>query len=743
MMKATIVRTMALLASTPGIVALSLPGSANAADSTVVEEVVVTATKREESIRDVGISMTAFSGNSMKKLGMTDPTDIAAHTPNMTFSTPLGEGSNPTLAIRGVALNTFVDNDEQPVAMYVDEVYLGTIAGQTLQLFDLQRVEVLRGPQGTLYGRNTTGGLVHFISRKPSHEFDAYMDATFGNYNRIGIEGAVGGGLSDAVSGRLSWYSNRDDGFQKDRSTGERGGSADATAVRAQLLFELGDSSDLLWSSHAGEVDQTSVFYNNLGMLHADGSPCSIAEIQAALCFDDDDFDGVPGYRDPDGGDPYEGDYTGALPLVIKTRGSSVKLEMSLNDRYSLTSVTGYEHVDKMQIEGTYPGPVDHNYRYEIDAEQWSQELRLAYTGTSLVSIVGIYAYADDKDGGIGSLGDFYQTRYTQETDAYAVFAQADYDLTETFTFTSGIRYTKEHKQFDMDVFWEFDADRDKGDVPAFSQLHDERYSNVSGKLGVEWRPDDDSMIFANVSRGYRSGGFNGAFVFFPEQVAEPIDEEILTSYEIGLRTGWPGVRTDLNATAFYYDYEDLQTLKQTVIAGDIASLLSNAAQASVQGAELELTAHLTDNFDVVLGASYLDSETKDFIVDDFDEDGNPIEVDFSGTELVFAPEFTANGIFRYFRATDMGLWSVQADFNYTSDYFQHPDNHPLGRTASYTLWNSRIAWANQNDTVEVAAWVKNLTDESYAVNSYPLYGSWVEVIAKPRTYGITVSYRM
>lgn len=741
-MRGTIFKAMALPSLMPAILALSIPGSAHAADS-AVEEVIVTAAKRAESIQDVGISVTAFSGDSMKKLGMSSPTDFAAQTPNMTFSTPLGEGSNPTLAIRGVALNTFVDNDEQPVAMYVDEVYLGTIAGQTLQLFDIERVEVLRGPQGTLYGRNTTGGLVHFISKKPSHEFDAYVDATFGKNNQIGVEGAVGGGLTDTVSGRLSYYSNRDDGFQRDRTTGDRGGSADAQALRAQLLFELGANAELLWISHAGEVDQSSVFYNNLGMLHEDGSPCSISEIRSAVCFDDDDFDGVPGYRDPDGGDPYEGDYTGALPLVIKTHGSSVKLEWNLNDKYGLTSVTGFERVDKMQIEGTYPGPVDHNYRYEIDAEQLSQELRLAYTSSNLKSIVGIYAYADDKDGGIGSLGDFYQTRYTQNTDAYAVFAQADYDLTEDFTITLGIRYTKERKQFDMDVFWEFDADRDKNDVPAFSQVHDERYSNVSGKLGIEWRPDYDSMIFANVSRGYRSGGFNGAFVFFPEQVAEPIDEEILTSYEIGIKTSLSDLHADLNATAFYYDYEDLQTLKQTVIAGDIASLLSNAAQATVRGAEVDLIAQVTDNFEVVLGASYLDSETKDFIVDDFDADGNPIKVDFSGTELVFAPEFTANGVFRYFWDTDIGHWSVQADFNYTSDYFQHPDNHPLGRTDSYALWNSRVAWANQNDTLEVAAWIKNLTDESYVVNSYPLYGSWVEVVTRPRTYGISISYRM
>ena len=742
-MKARIFRALALLGAVTGLLALSIANSAHAAEDTIVEEIVVTAAKRAENIQDVGASVTAFSGDSMRKLGMDNPTDFAAQTPNMTFSTPLGEGSNPTLAIRGVALNTFVDNDEQPVAMYVDEVYLGTIAGQTLQLFDIERVEVLRGPQGTLYGRNTTGGLVHFISKKPSQEFDAYVDATFGKNNQIGVEGAVGGGLSDAVSGRLSWYSNRDDGFQVDRTTGDRGGSADAQALRAQLLFELGDNAELLWISHAGDVDQSSVFYNNLGMLDENGNPCSISEIRSAVCFDDDNFDGIPGYRDPDGGNPYEGDYTGALPLVIKTHGSSVKLELDFNDNYSLTSVTGFEHVDKMQVEGTYPGPVDHNYRYEIEADQLSQELRVAYTASSLKSILGIYAYTDDKDGGIGSLGDFYQTRYTQKTDAYAVFAQADYDLTADFTVISGLRYTRERKQFDMDVFWEFDADRAKGDIPAFSQVHDERYSNVSGKLGIEWRPNYDSMIFGNISRGYRSGGFNGAFVFFPEQVAEPINEEILTSYEIGIKTSLTESRADLNVTAFYYDYEDLQTLKQTVIAGDIASLLSNAAQASVRGAELELFAKVTDNFDVVLGASYLDSETKDFIVDDFDADGNPVKVDFSGTELVFAPEFTANGVFRYSRDTRIGLWSVQADFNYTSDYYQHPDNHPLGRTDSYTLWNSRIAWANQDDTLEVAAWIKNLTDRSYAVNSYPLYGSWVEVIARPRTYGVSISYRM
>ena len=209
------------------------------ATSAIIEQIVVTAQKREQNIQEVGSSVTAFSGEQYRALGFENATSVAAQTPNFTFGQPAGEGTNTSLSIRGVGLNDVADSTEGAVAMYVDEVYQGTLAAQGVSMFDMERVDVLRGPQGTLYGRNTTGGLVHFIIRRPSDQLEAFAEAAYGTHDQIRFEGALGGPLANNLRARLSYYHNQRDGNQIDRANGRRGSVVNIDAIRGQLEMDL------------------------------------------------------------------------------------------------------------------------------------------------------------------------------------------------------------------------------------------------------------------------------------------------------------------------------------------------------------------------------------------------------------------------------------------------------------------------------------------------------------------------
>ena len=221
-----------------------------------LEEVIVTAQKREQNLQDVGVSVTAFTGKQIDEFGFTNSVDIVAQTPNLSFGTPTGEGNNASLTLRGVGLSDFNDNNEGPVAVYVDEVYISALSGVTFQLFDLARVEVLRGPQGTLYGRNTTGGLVHFVSERPTEENEGYVQLTGGENSQFEVEGAISGSLTDIMQGRLSFAHNEHDGYVHNRGPGNNdANNTDNNAGRLQLAIQPTDTIDVLLNGHASKND--------------------------------------------------------------------------------------------------------------------------------------------------------------------------------------------------------------------------------------------------------------------------------------------------------------------------------------------------------------------------------------------------------------------------------------------------------------------------------------------------------
>lgn len=761
-------KRLALATAVQGAVAATLLSPAVLVQAAMIEEVVVTAQKREQNLQDVGIAVTAFSGDTIKEMGFSNSTDVAAQTPGLNIGTPVGEGNNPSIVLRGVGLNDFNDNNEGPIAVYKDEVYVSLMAGQTFQLFDIDRVEVLRGPQGTLYGRNATGGLVHFITNKPTEEFDAYVDLTIAENSQIKFEGAVGGSLSDTARGRLSIATNRHDGYVKNR-IGPDGNQADSLAIRGQLELDVHENGKLSFVASYGDTDTLSPKYQHQtvrGGVNVSGP---------------DDF----GYEDTDG-DVFAGEYDTDGILSIESVGLDTKVDWDFDD-VSLTSITSYLELDKQHIEDTDMGRYESQvFEARSDAHQFSQELRFSGEGEKHKWVAGAFYFESTVNGGInldvqhlGSLLNFLDdpdifggalsaennggdpftdsdrysaldmnVEYQQNTESAAIFGQLEYGLAETVGLTVGLRYTTEER--DLEYFNEMPAGSAINDALlsfGFTEYFDFNAAsagelakidveNISGKVGLDWRPNDDWLLFASYSQGFKSGGFNAGLLDASDGLVAadiPYDEEILTSYEMGIKSEWMEGRLRFNATAFYYDYQDYQGLSFSGLSQYIRN-----SDATLKGGELELVVAPVNGLEISLGASFLDSN-----VDSLFDNNQGKEL--TDLEFVLAPESSFNGAIRYEFAALGGQLSAQADFNHQGSHYFDITNIDFSKEDPYTVWNARLAYKTKNEKWEIAGWVKNLTNEEYRVYSFnfeSISSYNQEFYAPPRWYGLTATYR-
>ena len=353
--KLTIVQCLLTRILISGTAALLLSAPAMAQKG-VVEEVIVTAQKREQSLSKVGISITAFTGEQVHEFGFTNTVDIVEMTPGLNYTVPNAEGSQINFFLRGVGLNDFQDVNENPVGAYFDEVYRGAMGGLDLQMFDMERVEVLRGPQGTLYGRNTTGGLVHFISRKPTDEFGGYGEVSGGSYDQIKFEGAVNGPITDQLLGRLSIATNNDSGYTKNRVQGVGDyNETNSSAVRGQLLWKPTDKVQVLgklhWSYNNGQV---GAWQHETSVATEGGDNrrnVNTSEDLYGAGLGNDAF----GYHDTDG-DPHAGDYNRNGKVKVKADGASAKITWNLNDNLTVVNIAAYDYTDRIQEEDTDAG---------------------------------------------------------------------------------------------------------------------------------------------------------------------------------------------------------------------------------------------------------------------------------------------------------------------------------------------------------------------------------------------------
>lgn len=708
-----------------------------------IEEIVVTAQKREQSLQDVGITVTAFSAEQLKEMNLSQPIELSAQTPGVEIKNTFGS-SNPAITIRGIGLNDYHTNNNPSAAAHVDEVYLGSSAYLSFQMFDLERVEVLKGPQGTLYGRNSTAGTVNFISRKPSQEFEAYVDVGYGNYNTFELDSAVGGALTDQLSGRLAVMTQQSDGYitnvgtagfegysmnpgkiQPLEAVGEdkKAAKVDAHAWRGSLLWSPNNQLDVMFSLHGSKEDSG-------GEVYAVNGP-EWNHIDPATMFEDTDGDVFKRY---DNTEP---------SIESDALGGYVRVDYKM-DVATLTSLSAYETIDRHIVDGEgHPvsiGATD----WAEDDWQFTQELRLnSNSDGDFHWMLGAFYSEDEIDFFKSWLspnqdeGD-YPTSYKQTNESWALFANTEWQMTEKLKLISGLRYTEEDKEYQGGTYF-LDA-YDTGDSFPFvdvTKMHHYNDDDLSGKIGLDWTPNNDLLLYASVSKGFKSGGFDGSTVT-KESDLTPIGSETVWAYEVGFKSTLLNHTLQLNGSYFFYDYQDMQAeVRGEALPGVVGTFRLNAGDVEMRGAELDLWWRPLAGLDIKAGLSYLDSE----IVKWAQADPELHE----GDELPNAPHLTLNGLVRYeWKLTNGMTMAAITDFNFKDNVYHDVENaHEAG---DYTLWNARLSLSSADDAWSVALWGKNLADREYLISSVGSYlgteGTSFEWYGAPRTYGVSLSYR-
>lgn len=702
--------------------ALAAPFSAPVAaqsegDPLALEEVIVTAQKREQSFNDVGIAVSVFSEAAIKELRMFRPEDVAAQTPNVKINETLAN-SIVNVVIRGVGLNDYAANNNPAAGIYVDEVYLVSPAMLNFQLFDLQRIEVLKGPQGTLYGRNTNAGTVNFISNKPTEEFSAFANIEAGNYDYFGGEAAVGGQLTDGLTGRIALQTyQRGEGHQFNRLTGEDVGEIDRTSLRGMLNWEANENLNFLFNWHGGE----------------DNSDVWLTKIDNPFTPEDDGDT-----------DPYRSGASNASEMDMDAEGASLTIDWGISDTLSLISVTGYEHLERHHIEDRDASSLimlDGDFMNDI--EQFSQEVRLNYVNDDLVLIGGAF-YGNDEvktrdrfDASdllplLGLTGtDAIGNEYRQETDSYAVFGHSEYQFSEAWKLTAGLRYTNEDKKF-SDAFTYIIAGGAEIPVhPTVNNSYD--VDDFSGKIGIDYVGWDNTLVYASISKGFKSGGFQGQLTFNPDDL-QPFDEETMWAYEVGAKMQMADNRVQLNSAVFYYDYEDLQ-FYGGLFDSPVGTLfgITNVGDADVYGAELELWWLAAEGLDFRLGVGWLDTEITRSEVAGVEE----------GSSLPNSPEWNFNALARYqFSLTDDLDADMLLDLSYQDDVAFDIIRAPaVALEDGYWLANARIGIGRADGRWNVYLWAKNLFDEEYRTQVLFSSVGYGESWSIPRTWGIGATF--
>ncbi len=757
----------------------------------VLEEVVVTAQKREQSLQDVGISVTAFTGEQLTALGYTNAQEVTALAPGVSTIQPNGP-ANYAIAIRGVAQNDFISNQESPVSIYIDDVYLSQMSSAGFMLFDMDRVEILRGPQGTLYGRNATGGLVHYVSRKPTAEFDGYAQLTGGYYDQVKFEGAMGGAITDRILGRVSVATHHNDGYVDNRVLGEDINNANDFAGRVQLQFDINEDIDFLFNAR-GSISQirTGFFENVTG----DFDP------NTGYGFD---TPGVPniynGYSDNDG-DPWAGDYNYFGFQDIETWGFSGTFNWQLNDGLKIVSITDYQSVKRDYMEDSDASPFsDFNFFQVTDADQFSQELRLIGEHDSWRWIAGFfYLYVDvhdangaqtpllttfsnplfcadptngfcaapngglpaplidDPNGAFDAIegdGSFFgnDNPYHTKTNSWSIFGQLEHDFTEQWTGIVGFRWIEEDKDhhFDnnfVDFNWGTKWRNGNQSILANLGTYDGSLDKGlwSAKVEIDFRPTDNSLLYASWNRGVKGGGFNAPLdvtdyfgAFGPVGGVIPLTddnmrfkEEELDAFEGGFKWSFMDGKARLNGSGYYYDYKDYQAFR---IIG-LTTFIFNA-DAKSHGGELEFQASPLEGLDFLAGVAY-----NDVTIENVDIAGLGVNSD---TKPVQSPKWNLNGLLRYQWPFWQGNLAIQGDFQYRSKHFFSLTKAPASTQTGYAIGNARLSYATSDNAWEAAVFVKNIADEKYLVQTFDLaaiLGMNEQYYGLPRWVGGSLRY--
>ena len=693
-----------------------------------IADIIVTAQKREENVQRVPLAITAVTGDVLLERQVTGIDQIATVAPSVNFGT---YGGAARIAVRGIGFDTVNPGSEGRIAYHVDGIYISRPGAQLGTFFDVARVEVLRGPQGTLYGRNATGGSINVITNAPTSTPSGYANLTVGNYGRISAEAAFSGPIADGIDARIAIISNDHGGYGRNEFTGN--GIDDANQRGARLSVRLKPSGNLT-------VDLSGDFYR-----------------------EDDHAYGIH----------YFGQYNPAVPLRGVALGGSAprKLRNVNADRdptnkrelygasatltldlgaTTLKSISGYRHSDYTVFTELDLTELPLSlFPFFEKARQFSQELQASGSFGASRWILGAYYFDERIDGGsqvarnllvsggANRLTNGYKVRGLTHTESLAGYGQLDLALTEQLKILLGARYS--HERISIDDTFQLDFVRDYSPtapilpLPGFPRSATTSANAFTPRVGVEFQAGPSTLLYATVSKGYKSGGFNLGVnrpAFSPEKI---------WSYEAGLKLTTSDRKLRTNLAAFFYDYSNLQVSK---VVNSVV-LTENAAAAELYGAELELTFLPVENFQVDGSVSYLHSRYKDF--SSLDPARPTLGVlNLEGKRLTQAPEFTVNAGLQNSWTIPQGSLTLRGEVNYTSRvYFTAFNVNSVGQAGvakfnAYLNFDSGYRWT-------ASLFVRNIADKVTRANglvSSAVYGSPITgSVSPPRIFGARVGY--
>ncbi|MGE0044763.1 MAG: TonB-dependent receptor [Hyphomonadaceae bacterium] len=738
------------LCATTALTAALAAAPAFAQDSE--DEIVVTAQRRAERTLDIGLNVSTLSAQALTDNRVAQVVDLAGLIGNIDIKEQV-PGAMPVVTIRGVGLDDFSATNSASAGIYVDEVYLASTAMMSTELYDLARVEVLKGPQGTLYGRNSTAGALNIITQAPRDFFEASLRAGYGNYETAELEGMINVPVNEALALRFSARTvQQGEGYWTSRLLpGETIGERDVISARAQALWSPSNTLEVLLKVEGtrsrSEMGQPE-FFGAIDPTTAipAGPPFALCAPYLAGGTDNTPCSDVFGYTDTDN-DPFTGDWTTDAPYDIDAWDFTARITADLNFA-TLTSISGYRYHDRAFFIDTDATPFPQTDFLQTDTiEQYSQELRLTGESERVDWVLGAFASHDEVDVFTPGFHDFLFVTQTlteahQETNSAALFGHAEWRLTDRLSLITGLRYTWEERSFEGGTF----------DLNPFGMsllcmcaaptpvtfLDDEISDrNWSWRVGLEYQPNENTLLYANVSRGVKSGGFFSGITTSNDQLL-PYEPEELTAYEIGLKLRIPEGNLRVETSVFYYDYSDFQTFTRFDSVPLPVQRLANIGEAEVWGLDLDIIWSPVENLDLIARMGFLDSQ-----LGAFETTAGPIA---AGNRLPNAPELTFTGGARWgFDLDPIGLnGAIQVDANYTSDAFKDALNNPRIASDSHWIWNARFSLTPPDENWEFAVWGRNLGDEQYVSQGLDVgalgYGN--RNYNAPMTFGATLTYR-
>lgn len=746
-----------IIALNTAIIAASVACSATAEQaprkssaSIMLEEVIVTARKKDESMQDVPVAVAAFSSGQIEAMKVRDLTNLSVGMPNVSLDDTGTVKGTANFMIRGLGINSSIPSIDPTVGMFIDGVFLGTTYGVIMDTFDLEKIEVLRGPQGTLFGRNVTGGAVLMDHKKPGDEFEFTARAAVdGNPNGTGglnsyLNVAMGGPLTDNLGVKVSGYYNNDDGWFENEFNGENGGANEQKMLRSTLAWNPSDTLEVVVSyEYADTASDGPVAQSHTSGSGVDGTPTNYSR---------DSF-------------KYSNDEKGFLNSTTDFLTSEINWDVDFGDGV-ITNIFGWRHYVGVGLSDIDSQPVSLFHADSgLDAEQYSNELR--YNGsfnekfnvtTGLFYFTNDLKYTEQRNllGMLTPDGSPASTQSgggKQKTNSYAWFASVDYDLSESWILNVGMNYTYEEKKAEI-ASLSMNVDSPCNVLEgtcSFDFKDDQNWSNWSPKVGATYLLSEDEMLYGSWSLGYRSGGYNfrNASVDTVNFGPGPFEEEEVSNFEMGYKGSLLEGRALVNAAVFYTEVGDMQReINLSDPDAGVVQLIRNSADAEIWGVELDSTISLTDNLVVKAAVGYTDATYTD-VKFDLNDDG-VINGDDMSLNLPRAAKWTYSlGLNLDTELGDNGYMVSRISYSYR-DGSASTDNN-LGTLNALKMVDAGVDYHTADDDWVISLYGRNLLNEVSHGNDTQLpgmlgpipLGGTFSPLSKGRTVGLEVTYRM